>query len=211
MTIWYTARGAGLSALLLLSIATAIGALVSGRGPRIAAGRVVVQYLHRVTAGLGLGVLALHIGTILADSYARVGVTGAIVPFTSSYRATWVGLGTLGAYCFVLVSALGLARGRMAGPARGAAIWRGLHASAYVGWGLALVHGYRSGTDSGVTWVRWLYVLCLGLVAVAVLARTAVLVRPALLVRRTAPGPTLPSTIAAPAAAAPLVSTGGSR
>src|SRR6202012_2144991 len=112
---------------------------------KIAAGRVIVQYLHRVTATLGIGLLALHIGTILADSYAHVGVTGAIVPFTSSYRATWVGLGTLAAYCLVLVSALGFARGRLAGSARATAVWRGLHCAAYGGWALAVVHGFTSG------------------------------------------------------------------
>ena len=56
---------------------------MTGRGT--AANRVVVQYVHRVTASLGLGVLVLHITTILADSYAHVGWRGAIVPFT---RAT---------------------------------------------------------------------------------------------------------------------------
>jgi hypothetical protein len=205
VTLWVTARGAGLAALVLLTIATAIGALVSGRGRRIAAGRVLVQYLHRVTASLGIGVLALHIVTILGDSYAHVGVSGAIVPFTSSYRATWVGLGTLAAYCFVLVSALGFARGRMAGSPRGAAIWRGLHASAYAGWALAVVHGFTSGSDSAVAWVRVLYLVCIGLVAASVAARAVVLSRPAPLVRGPRPG------IAGPLTTAALATTGGTR
>jgi methionine sulfoxide reductase heme-binding subunit len=186
MDLWFTARGAGLAALLLLSISTAIGALVSGRGAKIAAGRVVVQYLHRVTASLGIGVLALHIGTILADSYAHVGVTGAIIPFTSGYRATWVGLGTIAAYCFVLAGALGFARGRMAGTPRGAAIWRGLHGAAYLGWALAVVHGYLSGTDRPVAWVQGLFGFALALVAVAVAVRVVALVRPGRLVRHPA-------------------------
>ena len=156
MTIWMTARGAGLSALVLLTVSTCVGALTSGRGKP--ATRVVLQYVHRTAASLGLGVLVLHVGMILADSYAQVGVTGAIVPFTSTYRATWVGLGTLAAYSFLFVSALGYARGRIAGSQRGVAIWRKLHCAAYGGWALAVVHGFKSGTDSSVTWVRMLYV-----------------------------------------------------
>jgi sulfoxide reductase heme-binding subunit YedZ len=176
MTLWVVARGAGLAALLLLTVSTCIGALMTGRGA--AATRVVVQYLHRVTASLGLGVLVLHIATILADSYANVGWRAAIVPFTAAYRPTWVGLGTIAVYTFVLVAAVGLARGRFAASQQGAAVWRGLHGLAYVGWGLAMLHGLKSGTDSGVGWVRWLYVACATSVAASVAARAGLATRP---------------------------------
>jgi len=171
MTVWLTARGAGLSALILLTISTALGALVSQRGP--AARRYVVQYVHRVCAGLGLGVLVLHIGTVLADSYANVGVSGALVPFTAGYRATAVALGTIAAYLFVGVAVLGLARGRMAGSVRATKAWRGLHALAYAGWAAALVHGFAAGTDSAVGWVRAIYVTCIAGVIGALAVRLA--------------------------------------
>lgn len=158
MTIWYTARGAGLSALILLSIATSLGAVVSSPGS--ATRRYTVQYLHRATAGLGLGVLVLHVTTILLDSYAHVGITGAIVPFTSAYRPTWIGTGSLAVYTFVGISLLGLARGRMAASERGARTWRRLHGLSYGGWGLAMLHGFTSGTDSSVGWVRLIYIVC---------------------------------------------------
>jgi hypothetical protein len=169
MSVWLTARGAGLSALLLLTISTSLGALVSMRGK--ASTRYVVQYVHRVAAGLGLGVLVLHVGTIVADSYANVGLTGALVPFTSGFRATAVGLGTIAAYAFLAVAALGLARGRMAASAGGARAWRALHSLAYVGWGAALLHGFAAGTDSSVGWVRALYVGCVAAVAAAFASR----------------------------------------
>lgn len=183
--VWLTARGAGLAALVLLTLSTCIGALVSGRGR--ASTRVVMQNVHRVVASLGLGVLVLHVGTILADSYAHVGVRGAIIPFTSGYRATWVGLGTIAAYTFLGVAALGFARGRMAGSARAAAVWRALHGLAYAGWGLAMVHGFTSGTDSSVGWVRVLFLLCGGAVIASILARLFGGARPDLVRHRTAP------------------------
>lgn len=164
MNLWFTARGAGLSALVLLSVSTCLGALVSRRTTD-AARRYLGQYLHRVCAGLGVAVLVLHVGTILADSYAHVGWRGAIVPFTAGYRPTWVALGSLAAYTFVAVTVLGLARGRMARTPAGARVWRGLHGLAYAGWALAIVHGFTSGSDSGVGWVRALYVACLVAVA----------------------------------------------
>lgn len=158
MTVWYVARGAGLAALVLLTVTTCIGALTTGRGRAV--NRVVVHYVHRVTASLGLAVLVLHVSTILADSYAHVGWRGALVPFASGYRPTWVGLGTLAGYTFVLVAAVGAARGRFAASERGARSWRWLHGFAYLAWVLAMAHGFRSGTDVSLGWVRLVFLLC---------------------------------------------------
>lgn len=169
MNVWLTARGAGLSALVLLTISTALGALVTLRGRP--ARRYVAQYVHRVTAGLGLGVLLLHVGTVIADSYAHTSVSGALVPFTAGYRATAVGLGTIAAYLFVGVAVLGLARGRMAGSVRLAKAWRGIHALAYGGWLIAVVHGFAAGTDSSIGWVRAIYVACVAAVVGALASR----------------------------------------
>jgi hypothetical protein len=174
MTIWSIARGAGLAALVLLTVATSLGALVSGGGPTRPEARVVAQYAHRVAASLGLAVLGLHLTMILADSFAHVGWVGALVPFTSQYRPLWVGLGSLAAYTFLLVGATGFARGRMAGSAGGAAVWRTLHGAAYAGWAMAILHGLRSGTDSSLAWVRLLYLACLLAVVGSVVTRVAV-------------------------------------
>lgn len=179
MTIWYIARGAGLAALLLLTATTCIGALTTGR--RDARTRVVVQYLHRVTASLGLGALVLHVTTILADPYAHVGWRGALVPFLSGYRPTWVALGTLAVYTFVLVAALGFARGRFAASPRAVRAWRWLHGLAYLGWGSAMLHGLESGTDSSVGWVRLIYLGCAVAVGGSVVVRTGWAKRPDLI------------------------------
>lgn len=169
MNVWFTARGAGLSALVLLTVSIALGALGSRRGAP--AGRYVVQYLHRACAGLGLTVLVLHVGSVLADSYAHVGWRGALIPFTSGYRPTPVALGSLAAYTFLGVAVLGLARGRLAASARAVRVWRGLHGLGYLGWGLAVLHGFTSGTDSHVGWVRLTYLLCVGAVGASVAHR----------------------------------------
>jgi hypothetical protein len=174
MSVWFTARGAGLSALVLLSLSTCLGALVSRSASGARLGnprrRYLVQYLHRACAGLGLTVLVLHISTILADSYAHVGLTGALIPFTSNYRPTAVALGSLAAYTFLGVAVLGLARGRMAASPRAARIWRTLHALAYLGWASAMLHGFTAGSDSSLAWVRLMY----GASLVAVLGSVAV-------------------------------------
>ena len=176
MTLWYTARGAGLAALVALSAATALGALVSMPSGN-AARRVVVQYAHRAAAVLGLALLAVHVTAILADAKAHVGIVGALVPFQSSYRPGSVALGSLAAYLVLGVSALGLARGRLARSAHAIRAWRGLHALAYVGWGAAILHGFRSGTDVGEGWVDALFLSCLIVVLAAITARLVSIAR----------------------------------
>jgi hypothetical protein len=57
MTIWHIARGAGLSAVVLLTVATCLGALVSARLPGRPGTRVVMQYMHRAVATMALAVL----------------------------------------------------------------------------------------------------------------------------------------------------------
>ena len=111
--LWYIARGAGLSALVTLTLAIVLGALASIH-TRAAARRVIMQYLHRTAAVLGLLLIALHVAAILLDSIAHVGAVGAFVPFTSPYRHNAVALGTTALYALLIVTALGLARGRMA-------------------------------------------------------------------------------------------------
>jgi predicted ferric reductase len=194
MTLWMTARGAGLAALVLLTVSTALGALGTRRTQN-PANRVVLQYVHRTAGALGIGVLIVHIVTIIADSYANVGVTGAVIPFTAGYRATWVGLGTIAMYCLLLVAGFGFARGRLAASPVGARIWRVTHALAYGAWGLAMVHGYFSGTDSSVGWVIGLYLICLAAVAGCVWARLAgVAARPE--PKRDLPRVTIPKAVA---------------
>lgn len=160
MTLWYTARGAGLAALVVLTLSTSLGALTSVK-IRSAAARVVVQYTHRAAGALGLGLIVMHVSTILGDAKAGVGWYGALVPFASSYRPNAVALGSIAAYLVIAVSAFGLARGRLAASARGAAIWRYVHTLAYGAWGLAMLHGLNAGSDASLPWVRTLWVLCL--------------------------------------------------
>ena len=174
MLVWYTARGAGFAALVLLTLATAGGALQSSR--RLPpARRVVLQYAHRAGAVAGLLVVLLHVATILADSYADVGWVGALVPGASGYRTLPVALGTTAVYGFVAVAALGAARRRIARSEQGSRVWRAVHLLAYPCWAVAVVHGVTAGTDAGRAWAIALTVACVTAVAGAVLGQLPLL------------------------------------
>lgn len=173
--LWFTARGAGLSAMLILTIATALGAFGSMR-LRSAGTRVVVQYVHRTAAVLGLGLIVVHVSTLVLDSKSHITLSGALVPFAAHYRPSAVALGSIAMYVFLFVAALGLARGRLAASPAGAATWRGLHLLAYPAWAVAIVHGLLAGTDRSQAWVVLLTIACIAAVIVAAFSRIVGLV-----------------------------------
>ena len=175
MTLWYLARAAGLSALVALSVATALGALGSARSSAIGR-RVVVQYMHRAAAVLGLVLLVGHITALVLDQKSGISLAAVAIPFTSSYRPVAVALGTIAAYLVVLVSVVGAARGRMTTSPRAVKVWRGIHLSAYAMWAIAVLHGFLAGSDAGSIWVRSLdvalIVMVLGCLAVRLKAQS---------------------------------------
>jgi sulfoxide reductase heme-binding subunit YedZ len=168
--LWFTARGAGITAMLILTVAVVLGSLGSMR-LKSAGGRVVLQYVHRTAAVLGLGLIVVHVATLVLDSKSHVSLAGAVVPFAAQYRPNAVAFGSIAMYLFLFVSALGLARGRMANSPRGAATWRALHLLSYPAWAMAVAHGLLAGTDRSQGWVVLLTLGCVLAVAFAGLAR----------------------------------------
>jgi sulfoxide reductase heme-binding subunit YedZ len=168
--LWFTARGAGLGAMLVLTLATVLGASASLR-MKATSTRVVVQYVHRTAAVLGLGLIFVHVSTLVLDSKSHISLAGALVPFAAHYRPNSVALGSIAMYLFLFVAALGAARGRIANSARGAAAWRALHMISYPAWGIAVLHGMLSGTDRSQRWVVLLTIVCVGAVLLTVLIR----------------------------------------
>lgn len=152
MLIWYLARSAGLAAFLCLSVATGVGA-VGARRSGDPARRVVLQYIHRAAALCGIVLIGLHVATLLADSYAHVGVRG-LLPLGSGYRPIAVTLGVLALYLFVAVAVSGALRSRLAGSPRAARAWRAVHVSSYVAWALSAGHFLLAGSDSAAWWGR---------------------------------------------------------
>ncbi len=172
MILWYLARAAGIVAFASLSVATGLGALTarstagapSADRTRAVERRVVRQYAHRAAALVGVALIGLHVGTLLADPYADVGVRG-LLPFGSGYRPLAVTFGVLAAYLLVAVLVTGLLRGRMARSAAGARRWRYVHVTAYLAWAASAWHFLQAGTDAGTWWA--LAVLCAGTAVVA--------------------------------------------
>ena len=161
-TFWLLARSSGLAAYVLLTGSVLAGLVLKskpfGRAPKPAS----TMDVHRFLAFLGLGMLALHGGTLLLDRTLRMPLAGLFVPGASPYRAPAVSAGVVAAELMALVYVSFFARRRI-----GARNWRRLHWATYLIFLLATVHGLASGTDSAQPLARDLYFGAVGAVAFA--------------------------------------------
>jgi hypothetical protein len=110
----------------------------------------------------------LHVITTVADGYAPISFLNAVLPFTSSYRPVWLGLGAVAFDLLLALTITSLLRARI-----GYGRWRALHWLAYASWPIALVHGLGTGTDARVTWMQIVAAGSVACVVGAVLWRVA--------------------------------------
>ncbi|MBR7828048.1 ferric reductase-like transmembrane domain-containing protein [Actinospica sp. MGRD01-02] len=153
--LWFTTRATGTIALILLTVTVVIGVAGAGRYAPSAVGRFEINALHRNLSLLCLALLAVHLGTTLADSYVPIGLVSALVPFVSPYRTLWVAFGTVAFDLLLAVALTSAVRLRM-----GLRRWKAVHYLAYAAWPAAVLHGFNTGTDSKLGAQQLLYVLC---------------------------------------------------
>ena len=163
---WYLTRSTGAVALLLLTIAIALGVLDVRRFSTPRWPRFIVDTLHRNVSLLAMVFLVLHIITSVLDSFAPISLIDAFVPFVGSYRPFWLGLGAVSFDLLLAVTITSLLRQRM-----GYRSWRAIHWLTYGSWPIALLHGLGTGSDVKSSWLLILSIACIAIVLVAVLAR----------------------------------------
>lgn len=139
---WYTARAGGLVAWGLLAASVLLGLLLStkllGGRPRPA----WLLDLHRYLGGAAVVFTAIHVATVVADSYVHFGLAEVLVPFTGTWHPVAVGWGIVGAYLLAAVELTSLLRTRL--PLR---LWRATHYLSFPLFALATVHALSAGTD----------------------------------------------------------------
>jgi DMSO/TMAO reductase YedYZ heme-binding membrane subunit len=164
--LWYLTRGTGTVTLILLTVSIALGIVDQRRWRSERWPRFVLDALHRNVSLVALALLAVHVLTAWLDSYAPISLVDAVVPFHSSYRPVWLGLGALALDLMVAVIVTSLVRQRI-----GHQTWRAVHWLAYASWPVALVHGLGTGTDTPASWMLALSAGCVLAVLVACAVR----------------------------------------
>lgn len=173
--IWSIDRAAGLVLLVLLTAAVVSGLRSTRPRPSRRTPRFATLALHRNLALLALVLLAVHVGTAVADSYVQISWWQLVVPATSGYRPVWVGLGTLAVDLLLAVVVTSLLRHRM-----GLGAWRAVHLLVWPAWLMGIGHALALGTDlpDGAPWAVLPAAACLLVVGIAAAARLASLARP---------------------------------
>jgi sulfoxide reductase heme-binding subunit YedZ len=164
--LWYATRGAGAVSLLLLSAVTVLGVLSASRFEAAGWPRFVTTGFHRNLSLVAVSFLALHVVTAVVDPYTSLGWTSALIPFASSYRTFWLGLGTISFDLLLAVLLTSLARGFI-----GHTAWRAIHWLAYASWPIAVLHGVGTGTDAWSFWMLVVDAVCVLAVGSSVIAR----------------------------------------
>ncbi|MFI5520515.1 PDR/VanB family oxidoreductase [Streptomyces platensis] len=155
---WYLARVGGLMSWWLLSATVLWGLLLSTRllGPRPT--RIRLLDLHRLLSLLSLAFLAVHLLSLVADSWVDLGLWQLIVPFISDYRPVAVAWGVIALYLAAAIQVTSLLKSRI--PYRW---WRGIHTTTFALFVLTTVHALTAGTDARA--VRWTGLLLAAAVA----------------------------------------------
>src|SRR5437868_2346272 len=157
-----TTRAAGSVALVASSVSVCIGLLMSGK--LVKSRRLDLRVMHEALSLTALVALAVHVLSLLADSYFHPSLLDVTVPFVSGYKEPWMSIGIIGGWGMAVLGLSYYARGKI-GPDR----WRRLHRWTAAAWALGLIHSVGEGTDSGRMW----FLVMAGFVAVPALGLLA--------------------------------------
>jgi len=141
---WYLSRSSAIVGYFMLWGSMVLGLAITNKLARAWPGGPTFAALHEHTGWLGLVLSAFHGLILLGDSYIGYSLNQILIPFASAaYRPFWVGLGQISLYlmAFVVISFY-LKRWISY------RVWRTLHYLSFAVFGLGLLHGLFSGTDS---------------------------------------------------------------
>ncbi|GAC1687398.1 MAG: hypothetical protein NVS9B9_09480 [Ktedonobacteraceae bacterium] len=158
MTIWQTvtwdvARAGGFTAYVLLTLAVAVGLMLSAqlqspsRWPRL-----INSELHNFLSLLSTIFLGVHILAVWVDPFTHFGWRDILIPFASSYRTLWMALGIVAVYLGIAIGISTLLR-----PYIGYGWWRRLHIMTLGIFAIATLHGIGAGSDTQTWWAFGLY------------------------------------------------------
>jgi len=150
--MWYITRAAGLTSYVLTWLSVVWGlALPSKIFDRLLNGAFTYDF-HEFLSLAAIGFMLLHMGVLLFDSYMPYSLAQILVPFLSSYRPLWVGLGVIAFHLTLLVTLTFYIRKRI-----GMKTFRAIHYFSLLAYLGATAHAFLAGTDSSLFSMIGLY------------------------------------------------------
>ena len=150
---WYLSRATAFVSLTILWISMALGLGLSNRMARVWPGAPATFAIHEYVSLLGLAFALFHALVLLGDHYINFTIAQIFMPFsTADYRPTWVGIGQIGFYIWLMVALSFYIRSSI-----GQKTWRVIHYLSFAMYLMGLIHGLFSGTDTTSNWAGWYY------------------------------------------------------
>jgi methionine sulfoxide reductase heme-binding subunit len=171
---WYASRATGIVALILLTAVFVLGIAVGGKNRLPGLPRFATTDLHRNLSLLAVAFVGVHVLTAVLDSYVRIPLLAAVVPFTSGYERLWLGLGAIGFDLMLALIVTSLVRARL-----NRVLWRAVHLTAYLCWPVAFAHSVFASSDLRHGPMMFIGIACVLLIIAAVAWRLVRVVRKA--------------------------------
>jgi sulfoxide reductase heme-binding subunit YedZ len=166
--LWDLGRGSGVAALVAFTVSLVLGIMTRSGRDTLGLGRFGLNEVHRTAALTGVGLVAVHVGTLLFDPYAQLRLVDLVLPFLGSYRPLWLGLGTFALDLLGVITIVSLLRDKV-----GPRAFKAVHWATYALWPVALAHSLGTGTDAATLWLDGIALACIGAVLSAVTWRTS--------------------------------------
>ena len=166
---WYVIRASGLAAWALASASVLVGLVMSTGLVSVKSARS----LHSWLGGLTVVMIALHLGSLVADSFMTFDLADVTIPFASSWRPLAVAWGVVAMYLLLAVEATSLVKSHL--PVK---VWRGVHLAAFFGFWTATFHAVTAGTDLGVPAIAGIVMATVAAVLLLLLLRIGQSVAP---------------------------------
>ena len=158
---WDIARAGGFTAFGLLTLSVAIGLALTLHWQSPGWPRIINSELHNFVTLLALVFTCIHILAVWIDPFTNFGWNEVFIPFLSHYRPLWMALGIIAFYIGIAVGISTWLR-----PHIGYKWWRRLHLLTLLLYGLVVVHGIATGSDTRTWWGAAIYAFSVLLVGV---------------------------------------------
>ena len=141
--LWYVARSSGLVAWAVLAFSVIWGLLMTTRLLGRRARPAWMLDLHRYLGALALIFTGIHIVGIVFDTYAKIGLVTAFVPFADRDTRIPLAFGIVSLYMLTAVEVTSLLRRRLS-----KVVWRRTHLLSFPLFLFSTLHALTEGTDT---------------------------------------------------------------
>jgi sulfoxide reductase heme-binding subunit YedZ len=149
---WYITRAAGWIAYFLLWFSMVWGLAIPTKFFEKFLSPTFAVDFHEYLSLLAIGFVILHVTVLLFDQYLPFSLAQILLPFMSTYRPLWVGLGVIGAYLSALVTITFYLRKKI-----GQKRFKSIHTLSMFGYLGVVLHAFFSGTDSSLPIAQLIY------------------------------------------------------